>query len=91
MAEEQNKKPLKTIKLTKPIEDEEGNLITEIKLTRRPCGGDWLGFPIANPTIPDFLRVCSKLTGIQLPFLKKMDSADAMEIAEELSGFLLKE
>lgn len=89
--EEPKKKPLRKIKLSKPIEDEEGKLITHIEFKRRPCGGDWIGFPIVNPTIPDFLRVCSRLTGIQLPFLKKIDSADAMEIAEELSGFLVKE
>lgn len=90
MAEEQKLKPLRTIKLSKSIEDEEGKIITEIKFKRRPVGGDWIGFPLTNPSIPDFLRVASKISGIQFPYLKKVDTADAVEIAEELAGFFEK-
>ncbi len=86
-----NAKPVLTYSLKYPISDHEGGTINEINIMRRPTGGDMVGIPLQAMEIPHFLRLGAKLARIPYPIISKMDAADAVAFANELSDFFVKE
>lgn len=76
------------IKLKKPVETGEDTQLEKIEIKREPTGGDWGQFNLGSPTMNDYLRVCSKITGIAVPVLKQVDTTASFRIVEVISDFL---
>lgn len=75
------------IKLKKPIATEDG-VVEELKITREPQAGDWFGFNIQAPDVLSFMKVASNLTGVALPYLKKLCTSDMLKVQEKVADFL---
>ena len=75
------------IKLRQPIQDEEGNPLSELVIKKPPTGAAFLQFPMEKQTTLDFLQAASKMTNVPLPILKRMCVQDTMKVVGKVADF----
>lgn len=78
--------PAKIIKLRRPIEF--GRETIEELQFRRGRLGDLKGIKISTEiAVDDIMLIASRMSGLVLPAIQKLDEEDAGEVAEHVLGF----
>ena len=77
-----------TMKLSKPISFGESTILDCITFEREPVAGDIELLPVGGQVMGDSYKVISKITGWELPKIKRLSVKDLKRISSVLQYFL---
>jgi len=75
------------VELDDPIETG-SSTITEIKIRRKPRGGDLWDIPVGDINVGDAMKIVSKVSGVAPPILELLSLNDTVKVVEVITPFL---